>query len=95
MGRNYLAFDIETAKDVPGPDFNWKRHRPLGITCIASGTIKGTQLFFCVVTYSRYSPKRTGNELRPLFRSWQMTNTSRAYLVHLDVPGYDTYWRNL
>ena len=36
MARKFLAFDIETAKDVPGPDFNWKPHRPLGITCIAS-----------------------------------------------------------
>ena len=36
MGRKYLAFDIETAKDIPGVDFNWKPHRPLGITCIAS-----------------------------------------------------------
>ena len=36
MAHKYLAFDIETAKEVPGPDFNWKAHRPLGITCIAS-----------------------------------------------------------
>ena len=35
MGHKYLAFDIETAKDVPGADFNWKPHRPLGISCIA------------------------------------------------------------
>jgi hypothetical protein len=32
----YLAFDIETAKDVPGDDFNWRPHRPLGITCAAT-----------------------------------------------------------
>lgn len=36
MGRKYLAFDIETAKDVPGEDFNWRPHRPLGITCAAA-----------------------------------------------------------
>jgi len=29
MKRKYLAIDIETAKDVPGEDFNWKPHRPL------------------------------------------------------------------
>jgi hypothetical protein len=34
--REYIALDIETAKDVPGPDFNWKRYRPLGITCVAT-----------------------------------------------------------
>jgi hypothetical protein len=34
--NKYIAFDIETAKDVPGTDFDWKPHRPLGISCIAS-----------------------------------------------------------
>ena len=36
MAREYLAFDIETARVIPGPTFEWKAHRPLGITCIAS-----------------------------------------------------------
>ena len=36
MKRKYLAFDIETAKDVPGKDFDWKAHRPLGICCAAA-----------------------------------------------------------
>ncbi len=38
MSRRFIAFDIETAKEIPGEDFNWKPHRPLGITCIASQT---------------------------------------------------------
>ena len=36
MARKYLAFDIETAANVPGPEFNWRDHRPLGITCAAA-----------------------------------------------------------
>ena len=36
MSHRYLAFDIETAKDVPGDDFNWRPHRPLGISCAAT-----------------------------------------------------------
>jgi len=36
MARKYLAFDIETAKDVPGTELNWQPHRPLGITCAAA-----------------------------------------------------------
>ena len=35
MERKYLAFDIETAADIPGTDFNWRPHRPIGITCAA------------------------------------------------------------
>jgi hypothetical protein len=36
MTRKYLAFDIETAKDIPEADFNWRPYRPLGITCAAA-----------------------------------------------------------
>lgn len=36
MECKYLAFDIETAKDVPGEEFNWRAHRPLGISCAAT-----------------------------------------------------------
>ncbi len=34
--RKYLAFDIETAKDVPGDFSQWRSHRPLGIICAAT-----------------------------------------------------------
>ena len=38
MSRNFVAFDIETAK-IDLPEFtDWRQHRPLGITCIASQT---------------------------------------------------------
>ncbi len=36
MPSRYLAFDIETAKDFPGEVSNWRRHRPLGISCAAT-----------------------------------------------------------
>src|SRR5437660_1463364 len=34
--RKYLAFDIETAKEVPGNFSQWREHRPLGIICAAT-----------------------------------------------------------
>jgi hypothetical protein len=34
--RKYLAFDIETAKELPGDFSLWRNHRPLGITCGAT-----------------------------------------------------------
>lgn len=43
MARKYLAFDLETAKDVPGEDFNWRPQRPLGITCAAIFPVDGTE----------------------------------------------------
>lgn len=36
MSRKFIAFDIETAADIPGTDFNWRPHRPIGITCAAA-----------------------------------------------------------
>lgn len=36
MNHRYLAFDIETAKEVPGDGSNWRQHRPLGISCAAT-----------------------------------------------------------
>ena len=38
MKPRYLAFDIETAKDIPGEDFIWRPYRPLGISCAATLT---------------------------------------------------------
>lgn len=35
---NYLAFDLEIEKIVPGEFSRWKSHRPLGISCAATKT---------------------------------------------------------
>jgi hypothetical protein len=36
ISRKYLAFDIETAKELDGDFSLWRHHRPLGITCAAT-----------------------------------------------------------
>jgi len=36
MTHRFLAFDIETAKEIPGDDLVWRKHRPLGIACAAT-----------------------------------------------------------
>ena len=36
MKRKYLAFDIETSKDVPGEEFDWKPQPPAG-HCLCRG----------------------------------------------------------
>jgi hypothetical protein len=36
MKRDYLAFDIETAKVVPENEPDWNSYRPLGIACAAT-----------------------------------------------------------
>ncbi len=36
MRRKFLAFDVETAKQIPGDFSAWRKHRPLGICCAAT-----------------------------------------------------------
>jgi hypothetical protein len=36
MTRKYIAFDVETAKELPGQTQNLLEHRPLGIACAAT-----------------------------------------------------------
>jgi len=51
MARRYLAFDIETAKDIPGDDFNWRPHRPLGISCAATLASDSDQPRLCTARH--------------------------------------------
>jgi len=36
MTRKYVAFDIETAADLPAGEFDWHAARPIGVTCAAA-----------------------------------------------------------
>jgi len=58
MTSRYLAFDIETAKDVPGDDFNWRPHRPLGISCAATLTSDTVQQLLWYGKTKDGSPER-------------------------------------
>lgn len=63
MADQYLAFDIETAKDIPGDDFNWRPHRPLGISCAATLASSTTQpLLWYGKTRDGLPEKRMGRE---------------------------------
>jgi hypothetical protein len=65
MSRKFIAFDIETAKDVPGADFNWKPHRPLGITCIASHSTEddAPRVWFSNTASGTPAPKMTQQDV--------------------------------
>jgi hypothetical protein len=69
MVRRYLAFDIETAKDVPGEDFNWRPHRPLGISCAATLASDSNETLFWHGKTSEGTPAK------------QMTRDDAAALV--------------
>lgn len=62
MPRQYLAFDIETAKEVPGDDFNWRPHRPLGIACAATLASDTAQLLHWYGKTQDEQPERRMSE---------------------------------
>lgn len=68
MARKFLAFDLETATDVPGDDFNWKPYRPLGISCAAtlSTDCKTPRLWHGGQSGTTPTPKMQRNEVAEL-----------------------------
>lgn len=80
MKSRYLAFDIETSKDVPGEDFNWKPYRPLGIACAATLTSDNDSPLLWHGKNPDGSPaaKMTQSEARELVQ----------YLLKMQADGY-------
>jgi RNase_H superfamily len=80
MKSRYLAFDLETAKDVPGEDFNWRPHRPLGISCAATlASDMAEPVLWCgKMPDGSPSPRMTRDEAQDLVR----------YLARMAGEGY-------
>ena len=78
MSRKFIAFDIETAKEVPGADFNWRPHRPLGISCIASQSTEDDdpRIWFSRTASGTPAPKMTQQDVASfvLYLSDAMSN---------------------
>lgn len=80
MVHRYLAFDIETAKEIPGEDFNWRPHRPLGISCAATLAADDTQptSWHGITQNGSPAPRMSRDEAQELVR----------YLAHKAAQGY-------
>lgn len=75
----YLAFDIEIAKDIPEGETDWKRHRPLGITCAATLASDENEPFLHYSMHnSRYAAQMTHQDLCDLVN----------YLHYMERFGY-------
>jgi hypothetical protein len=60
----YIAFDLEIAKELPDGADNWKDYRPLGITCAATVDDLGETR----VWHGNYSPKMDAWEVEQLLQ---------------------------
>ena len=80
MARKLLAFDIETATDVPGEDFNWQPYRPLGISCAATlaSDAEKPKLWYGGESADRPAARMDRQEARELVR----------YLVQMAAAGF-------
>lgn len=77
--RKYLAFDIETAKDVPGDFSEWRNHRPLGIICAATcASDAEPRLWHSKTPDDRPAPQMTKGNVQQLV----------SYLTIMAAQGY-------
>jgi hypothetical protein len=91
MTRKYLAFDIETAADIPGPDFNWRPHRPIGITCAA---IIGSDASQPVVWHGKTAagapaPRMTRDEAREVVQALVQKAAEGYTIITWNGLGFD------
>ena len=88
MTRRFLAFDLETAKEVPGEDFNWRPHRPLGITCAATltGDTGDLRHWSTMAKPDQHAPRMSRDDIIGLLH----------YLEGKSAEGYDVLsWNGL
>jgi hypothetical protein len=78
----YIAFDLEIAKELPNGADDWKAHRPLGITCAAMFDSDGNSQ----VWHSNYGPKMGAAEV---VRMLNFLGTANKPVVTWNGLGFD------
>jgi len=76
----YLAFDLEIAKEIPEGETDWKKHRPLGITCAATLTESGHPQLWHGGVIGKPAPQMTKSDLCDMVGYLQY-RVSRGYLI--------------
>ena len=91
MTRRFLAFDLETAKDIPGDDFNWRPHRPLGITCAATLTSDGGELrhWSTAATQAKHAPRMSRADVLGLVRFLEARSAEGYAILTWNGLGFD------
>lgn len=91
MTRKYLAFDIETAADIPGPDFNWRPHRPIGITCAAIVTTEREEpiVWHGKTADGNHAPRMSRDETRAVVKTLVQKAAEGFTIVTWNGLGFD------
>ncbi len=90
MTRKYLAFDIETAADIPGPDFNWRPHRPIGITCAAIvADVQEPIVWHGKTADGKHAPRMTRDEVREVVKVLVQKAAEGFTIVTWNGLGFD------
>lgn len=64
----YLAFDLEIAKEVPEDETDWKKNRPLGITCAAAASSDGGLWNWWAHDSGKFTEKMTADQCKNMAR---------------------------
>ena len=91
MKRKYLAFDIETAKALPGGGRDWRDSRPIGISCAAALLSDSDEplLWYGVTGRKRPAARVTRSEARRMV-NYLARQVQRGYtIVSWNGVGFD------
>jgi hypothetical protein len=91
MTPKFLAFDIETATEAAGDDFDWHTQRPLGIACAAAlpSDAETPHLWHGVTNEGQPAPRLTRQEARKLLRDLVDMVADGYTLVTWNGLGFD------
>lgn len=91
MKRRYLAFDIETVKQVPANTSDWRHYRPLGISCAATITAEQDRpvMWHGGRNCNRPAKRMKRNEVQKLVKYLQEAVRNGYTIVTWNGAGFD------
>lgn len=89
MNEKIAAFDIEIATLVPEGETDWKQHRPLGITCAAITTPRGTWTYAAKNEDGTYAERMTDTQCDEIVDALEMLYDYGYQILTWNGLGFD------
>lgn len=87
--KKVVAFDIEIATLIPEGETDWKKHRPLGITCAALTTPRGTWTYAARNEAGEFTDRMSVDQCRELLYDIQTLEAAGHTILTWNGLGFD------